>query len=98
MEKEFNITWCKSDSEYPKTNAVCPKCNTGTIYTSKFGGVYCNQCKYKWKPSKFGVKKEEPKNIGIELLMEEVVSGFKKLNERVDRLVEYVVKNIPEKK
>ena len=96
MEKEYNITWVKSDDEYPKIKEPCPKCQTGTIYSSKWGGVYCSQCKYKWKPSKFGVKKEVTSN-GNSIMYDEMVAGFKGLNERFDNLGEYLAKNIPEK-
>ena len=38
-----------------------------------------------------------PSNDGNVMIMDEIIAGFKALNERLDKLIEYIVKNLPKK-
>ena len=106
MEKQFNITWCQNQSEIPAVGTVCSKCGTGELRQSKYyDGVYCSNkaCGWSWRPSKF-VKQQEKQPIsqnGNQMLMEEILTLntlMAETNFRLDKLIAYVVKNIPEVK
>jgi hypothetical protein len=102
MDKQFNITWYKSADEVPRIGGVCEKCQRGEIKNSKFfNGVYCSDCKWSWRPSKFTNNKptESAKieRIGVDssaLIMEELASMRKHFDDRLDAMAEFFVTKI----
>ncbi len=93
MEKNFKITWFQKGEKIPLIDTNCPKCSDGMIYKSKFfEGVYCNSCKWSWRPSKFEAKGEKPKEPkwGDKVLEMEML-------ERIDRNVQYMTDKVKEK-
>ena len=97
MLKQFNITWCQTENEYPQIGTECPKCENGVIASSQYGGMWCKSCKWKWKESKFPPKSPAEKkveNTGEIMKHEEIVTGFKELNKRLDTLIEFLIKKL----
>ncbi len=81
---------------------ICPQCGNDINHipagvSRKTGKPYnefwaCSQkCGYVWRPVK------EPKGSGEALIMEEIVNGFKEVNERLDKLIAYITTNLPKK-
>ena len=70
MEKQYNIDWVQSESELPRQGSVCPKCTTGEVVSSQYGGMWCKGCKWKWKISKYSEKKSGGSNEVLNALRE----------------------------
>jgi len=100
MPQQYKITWVKKGERMPLTDSSCPKCNDGIICRSKFNdGVYCNSCKWQWRPSKFDDK--NPKNTtGTEKVIhyedneEQIKNALKTLNDRFDELGAYLTRKL----
>jgi len=57
-EKKFKstTTYVSSQNDLPIIDSLCVKCSIGLLKNSKEewgGGLYCPDCKWKWKVSKF---------------------------------------------
>ena len=95
--KKYNTTWIQQDEEMP--NGQCPKCEGGQLYNSKyFEGVYCSECKWQFRRSKFqktgDIVKERVNKTSDYLIMEEIQGLKKHLDERLDKLGEYLKANL----
>ena len=83
--KQYKNTFVNSEDEFPKIASTCPRCEGGLIFASKWGGVYCGACKWKWLLSKF-VKKDTPEapktpQGGLNIIYDDIMLQFRKQTE-----------------
>ena len=93
-EKQYNSDFCPP-AVMPKVGSVCPKCGAGEIRQSQFfEGVYCSNCRWQWRKSKWADKKTSldiPKEKTADFLLMEEIQGLRKhLDERLDNLGRYL--------
>ena len=98
MDKKYNIDWVKDEASLPEEGSPCPKCSQGDLAKSKWGGMWCPNCKYKWKVSQFndsGEQNKEPKwSPKIEKAVDDNI--FAKLAD-IDLKIDFIISKIKEK-
>lgn len=91
MEK-YNTNWVK---ELPETCENCRGTTTDNSFKSKKGemwnSVKCDNCLMKWIQTK-----PKAQNTGNTIILEEIQTGFKELNQRLDNMGEYLGKTLNE--
>lgn len=97
-KKQWNVDWVKGEENLPEEGSPCPKCSSGDLAKSKWGGMWCPNCKYKWKVSQFndGDGPKEPKWSPKILDAEEKVKLHNALAD-INLKLDFIISKIKEK-
>ena len=69
-EQKYNTTWVSQNEIMP--SGLCKKCKIGELKQSQFfDGMYCPNCKWQWRRSKFPPKVMEVQKSGEKEFHEE---------------------------
>jgi len=89
-KSQYNSSFCPPDT-MPEIGSVCPKCGKGEIRQSKFfEGVYCSECRWGWRKSKWGDKKEtKPQIETLEIIekLNKLHQEHKLMDEKLNKLL-----------
>jgi len=85
-QKQYNSEFCPP-AIMPRIGMVCPKCNIGIIRQSQFfEGVYCNNCKWQWRRSKFPPKTAKVPESEEKVSHIEIIGRLDKIEEHLKSL------------
>ena len=100
-DKQYNTSWVQK-GEMPLIDTECPKCGQGLLEKSKWEGVWCRSCKWKWKISKFppdkmiqkvkAINEERLETIEEENQGERILKNQEEIIERLDRTERRIIK------
>ena len=88
-KKSYNTTWINQDEPMP--SGLCLKCGVGELKQSQFfDGMYCPNCKWQYRRSKFSPKSaDKPQDNTEELIFrQQMKEGLKIINENIQKVIE----------